>query len=60
MAYFLVAEITEENFEDLLACDDVLLDYFNTFLRLPVSFSRDLSRSTLSDSGNTLQYCLIL
>jgi len=56
----LVPEITEEIFEDLLACDDVLLDYFNTFLRLPVSFHEFLSRSTLSDSGNRLQYCLIL
>ena len=30
-------EITEENLEDLLAYDDLFLDYFNTFLALPVS-----------------------
>jgi len=29
--------VTEDNFEDLLAYDDVLLDYFNAFLSLPVS-----------------------
>jgi len=35
---YTVPEITEDSFEDLLACDDVLLDYFNAFLCLPVSF----------------------
>jgi len=34
----LAPEVTEENFEDLLGNDDVLLDYFNAFLCLPVSF----------------------
>jgi len=43
--YIVAPEITEENFEDLLACDDVFLDYFNTFLTLPVSL---------------LSYCLVL
>ena len=35
---FLVAalEITGENLEDLLAYDDLFLDYFNAFLALPV------------------------
>jgi len=36
--YIAPDEITEDNFEDLLAYDDVLLDYFNAFLCLPVSF----------------------
>ena len=31
-------EVTEDSLEDLLAYDDVLLDYFNAFLCLPVSF----------------------
>ena len=30
-------EITEENFEDLLAYDDLFVDYFNAFMALPVS-----------------------
>jgi len=34
---FLAVEVTADNFEDLLAYDDVLLDYFNSFLVLPVS-----------------------
>ena len=25
-------EVTEDNLEDLLACDDIFLDYFNVFL----------------------------
>ena len=29
-------DITEENLEDLLAYDDLFLDYFNAFLSLPV------------------------
>ena len=32
-------EITGENLEDLLAYDDLFLDYFNAFLALPVSTS---------------------
>lgn len=35
---YIAPEITEDNFEDLLAIDDVLLDYFNEFLALPVCF----------------------
>ena len=31
-----VKEFTAENFEELLAIDDVFLDYFNAFLALPV------------------------
>ena len=38
----LAVGVTEENFEDLLANDDVFLDYFNAFLCLPVSFLPDL------------------
>jgi len=34
---YIAPEITEDSFEDLLAYDDVLLDYFNAFLCLPVS-----------------------
>ena len=34
----IVVEITEENLEDLLAYDDLFLDYFNAFLALPVSY----------------------
>ena len=30
-------EISEENLEDLLAYDDIFVDYFNAFLALPVS-----------------------
>lgn len=37
MIVVLALDITEENFEELLAIDDVLLDYFNAFLALPVS-----------------------
>ena len=33
---FSVVEITEENLEDLLAYDDLFLDYYNAFLALPV------------------------
>lgn len=32
-------EITGENLEDLLAYDDLFLDYFNCFLGLPVSLT---------------------
>ena len=39
----LAIEVTEENFEGLLANDDVLLDYFNAFLRLPVSALLDVA-----------------
>jgi hypothetical protein len=35
--YFSALEITGENLEDLLAYDDLFLDYFNAFLSLPVS-----------------------
>ena len=38
LCIYIAPEITEENFEDLLAYDDVLVDYFNAFLCLPVSF----------------------
>lgn len=34
--YFAALEITGENLEDLLAYDDLFLDYFNAFLSLPV------------------------
>lgn len=34
---FSALEITGENLEDLLAYDDLFLDYFNAFLALPVS-----------------------
>ena len=30
-------EVNEDNFEALLAYDDLFLDYFNAFLSLPVS-----------------------
>ena len=36
-------EITGENLEDLLAYDDLFLDYFNAFLALPVSNPLTLS-----------------
>jgi hypothetical protein len=29
-------EVTANNLEDLLVCDDLFLDYFNAFLTLPV------------------------
>ena len=35
--FFSALEITGENLEDLLAYDDLFLDYFNCFLALPVS-----------------------
>ena len=34
---FSAIEISEENLEDLLAYDDIFVDYFNAFLSLPVS-----------------------
>ncbi|KAK3093892.1 hypothetical protein FSP39_021520 [Pinctada imbricata] len=34
--FFSALEITGENLEDLLAYDDLFLDYFNAFLQLPV------------------------
>ena len=27
-----LVEVTEDNLEDLLACDDIFLDFFNVFL----------------------------
>ena len=39
MLFLVAIEITEENLEDLLAYDDLFLDYFNAFLALPVSDS---------------------
>ena len=44
--FFLISalEITGENLEDLLAYDDLFLDYFNAFLALPVSNPLTLSR----------------
>ena len=46
---FLVAalEITGENLEDLLAYDDLFLDYFNAFLALPVSIDATLTDRVL-------------
>ena len=36
LCLILAVDITEENLEDLLAYDDLFLDYFNAFLSLPV------------------------
>lgn len=33
----LAVDLTEDTLEDLLAYDDLFLDYFNAFLQLPVS-----------------------
>ena len=38
---FSALEITGENLEDLLAYDDLFLDYFNAFLQLPVRYIFD-------------------
>ncbi|XP_075250578.1 uncharacterized protein LOC142342844 isoform X1 [Convolutriloba macropyga] len=40
-----LVEVTEDNLEDLLACDDIFLDYFNVFLAasafsIPLRFDR--------------------
>ncbi|XP_070578482.1 regulator of G-protein signaling 22-like isoform X18 [Ptychodera flava] len=35
LTYYMTIEVTEDNFEALLAYDDLFLDYFNAFLQLP-------------------------